>query len=79
MNIQIQTTQFEFAHGKKPRGRGFWMFIVKHIKQGEIREEIMSGENASQTFREACSSIKNQVDSKIINCEWNVHSIQVAP
>ena len=78
MNIQIGTSQYEFAHGRRPRGRGFWMFRVKRIEEGKIREEIMSGENASQTYREACSSIKNQVNSKIMS-GWNVHSIQVAP
>jgi hypothetical protein len=25
--MNITTTQFEFAHGKKPRGRGSWFFF----------------------------------------------------
>lgn len=26
MAIRINTTEFEFAHGRKPRGRGSWAF-----------------------------------------------------
>lgn len=26
MSVRIDTTEFEFAHGRKPRGRGSWAF-----------------------------------------------------
>jgi hypothetical protein len=26
MKIEVITTQYEFAHGHAPRGRGFWAF-----------------------------------------------------
>jgi len=25
--MQIETNQYEFAHGKKPRGMGYWAFV----------------------------------------------------
>lgn len=27
MTIQIDTTEYEFAHGRKPRGTGTWAFF----------------------------------------------------
>jgi hypothetical protein len=27
MSIEISTTEYEFAHGKKPRGSGQWAFF----------------------------------------------------
>lgn len=76
MNIQIETSQFEFAHGRRPRGRGFWMFRVKRIEEGKVREEIMNGES-NQTFQEACQTVRSQIKEKIINCEWVIKSVQV--
>lgn len=26
MKLEVTTTKYEFAHGKKPRGRGSWVF-----------------------------------------------------
>jgi hypothetical protein len=28
MRIEIETHQFEFAHGHRPRGRGYWIFDI---------------------------------------------------
>jgi len=28
MNIRVETNQYEFAHGKKPRGYGCWFFMI---------------------------------------------------
>lgn len=28
MKTRFDTTQYEFAHGRKPRGRGYWAFNV---------------------------------------------------
>lgn len=28
MTVEVSTSQYEFAHGKKPRGRGHWAFII---------------------------------------------------
>ena len=29
MTPRVDTTQFEFSHGRKPRGRGLWMFELQ--------------------------------------------------
>lgn len=76
MNIQIGTSQYEFSHGRRPSGRGFWMFRVKRIEEGKIREEIMNGES-NQTYREACQTVRSKIKEKIINCGWNIKSVQV--
>lgn len=34
MQITVKTSQFEFAHGKKPRGQGGWFFNFPHVNQG---------------------------------------------
>lgn len=28
MRVNVSTTKFEFAHGRKPRGTGLWMFLL---------------------------------------------------
>ena len=28
MAIEVDTTQYEFSHGKKPRGEGLWIFSL---------------------------------------------------
>lgn len=32
--MKIETGQFEFAHGKKPRGIGQWFFNFGHLVSG---------------------------------------------
>lgn len=29
MTMTIETSRYEFAHGHKPRGTGFWMFELR--------------------------------------------------
>ncbi len=29
MTIRFSTTEFEYSHGRKPRGKGHWMFEVE--------------------------------------------------
>ena len=79
MRIQIKTTQFEFAHGKKPRGKGNWWFIVEQIANGQVCESVISGGNGCSTFSQACSAIRTHVQSNIINCGGTVKAIHVAP
>lgn len=35
MAIEIETREFEFAHGKKPRGVGQWFFNFGYLKNGK--------------------------------------------
>lgn len=30
MTTEVSTTQYEFSHGKKPRGAGYWGFQIGH-------------------------------------------------
>lgn len=35
--IEISTTSYEFVHGRKPRGRGYWVFFFDgqtHVDDG---------------------------------------------
>ena len=79
MKIQIQTTKFEFAHGKKPKGKGNWWFIVEQIASGQVCESVISGGNGNPTFSQACSAIRTHVQSNIIDCGGTVKAIHVAP
>ena len=33
MSIEFSTTEFEFAHGKKPRGQGQWAFFFDEERE----------------------------------------------
>ena len=76
--IQISTERFEFAHGKKPRGRGNWWFIVEQIASGQVCESVISGGNSNTTFSQACSAIRTHVEEHIIRCGGTVRKIHVA-
>jgi hypothetical protein len=36
--IEISTTAYQFSHGKKPSGRGYWAFVFKDIHNQETIE-----------------------------------------
>ena len=46
----VSTTQFELAHGKKPRGRGSWAFAFDVAVNGEFAEDLFWSQG---TFAEA--------------------------
>ena len=49
--VRVITTEYEFVHGKKPRGTGHWFF---HIKEGAVEAAIsMPG-----TYTEATKGAK---------------------
>ena len=58
MNIEFDTTQYEFSHGKPPRGRGAWAFAIKddNDKPGEPR--FIAG---SMTYGEARAAFRAEV------------------
>ena len=31
MKVQVNTTEYEFSHGKKPRGFGQWVFFFGNV------------------------------------------------
>ena len=32
--MYVNTNQYEFSHGHRPRGRGYWAFFVGHPNKG---------------------------------------------
>lgn len=36
--IEVSTTAYQFSHGKKPSGRGYWAFVFKDIYNQETIE-----------------------------------------
>jgi len=49
--VRVSTTEYEFVHGKKPRGTGHWFF---YIKEGAVEASIwMTG-----TYSEATHGAK---------------------
>lgn len=57
MAITIDTTEYEFTHGKAPRGRGQWAFI-REASHGEPSRVFFSPD---MTYREACAWVRRQV------------------
>ena len=47
--MEIETTQYEFSHGKKPRGYGNWAFFF------DGNYDIDAAMFHLGTFREACT------------------------
>lgn len=36
MKVEVSTSEFEFAHGRKPRGRGGWGFFFGDDRAAEV-------------------------------------------
>ena len=34
MTVNVYTGQYEASHGRKPKGRGYWMFAISSYMQG---------------------------------------------
>lgn len=50
--MRVSTTQYQFSHGKQPKGRGLWAFDVK-LHSGSTRTEFAtSGQTLAQAKRE---------------------------
>lgn len=61
MDIQVNTTQYQFSHGKAPRGRGTWCFELDAPGHGNRSELYMvSCELYSNALREAKAYAKEQ-------------------
>lgn len=52
--MTINTTQYQFAHGKKPRGYGLWIFDLR--VGGETRQFSATG-----NYGDAVRKVKAQV------------------
>lgn len=67
--MRIETTTYEFSHGKKPRGMGQWAFDL-HVNNGLIETVHAPG------YRSLTSAKKWLKDSVGLR---GVHQVQVAP
>lgn len=36
--MTVSTTAYEFSHGKKPSGRGYWAFVFRDSSNQEVTE-----------------------------------------
>lgn len=45
MQITVKTSEYEFAHGKKPRGEGYWHFklVGTNLTEGDKEFVFNSG------------------------------------
>jgi hypothetical protein len=50
MTPQFKTHEYEFAHGKKPRGRGMWAFVPANYVWGDdMPEDAIAWANGTYT------------------------------
>ena len=67
--MRIETTTYEWSHGKKPRGFGLWAFDL-HLGGGKVETVFAPG---YQSITTAKKWVKETVGLR------RVRSIQVAP
>lgn len=58
--ITVSTTQYEFAHGKMPRGRGMWAFFF----DGRTNVEDAFWSNPNQLYSQALNDAKRYAAAK---------------
>jgi hypothetical protein len=58
MTVRVSTTDYEFVHGKKPRGTGHWFFyIMEKVAMPELAE-IEATFFVTGTYAEATKEAK---------------------
>lgn len=65
MTVEVGTSQYEFAHGKRPRGRGQWAFIMCG--------QTMFAPGGQQTYAEAKKWAQHAA------AEFKASRVEVAP
>jgi hypothetical protein len=59
MAVEVNTTEYEFSHGKKPRGYGYWAFQVGRnpepffAKGGTYSEAVREAKQHAASVRAA--------------------------
>jgi hypothetical protein len=60
MKVQISTERYEFSHGKKPRGIGYWFFkIFSKLDNMYNTEEVMMNGKLSDCIKQLKSEKKS--------------------
>jgi len=72
--MRINTNEYQFSHGKKPRGRGYWMLEISASDgRGSFTTETASGEGLlSAVIAGTCADLKNRVARIKTICEVTV-------
>lgn len=58
MRVEVSTTQYQFAHGKAPRGRGYWAF--EFPGQGTNQPWFAPGQQSYSEARRAAVAEANR-------------------
>ena len=58
MAITVRTERFEFSHGKKPKGTGWWAF---EFSPGHGEDDVTFFAPCTMSFREACAWARKEV------------------
>lgn len=61
--ITVQTNQYEFAHGHKPKGDGLWMFEVEYT--GQEWQKGQETVKRSMPYRSAVASVKKYIRQEL--------------
>jgi hypothetical protein len=52
MKVLILTSQYEFSHGKRPSGDGFWFFkVISNIDNNKVKETVMLNGKYSECIK----------------------------
>ena len=65
--VEIKTAEYEFSHGGKPRGRGYWGFQI-----GSDREHVVWS-NPNQLYSQAVA------DARKLALSWHADFVKVLP
>ena len=69
--MEIQTAKYEFSHGRKPRGAGYWAFLLTAF-DGDgayCTEQRMARGTLREALRVACRQFKADCSrAKVIVC-----------
>lgn len=60
MAITVLTDRYRAVHGKDPKGRGGWSFV---LEASHGREEDVLHVTGDQTYRDACAVARKRVRS----------------
>jgi hypothetical protein len=73
--VRILTSSYEFAHGRKPRGYGYWIFqVVAQVDGKWVKHEIGDYGNYAAARKLAVKKFKDAHQGKV-----TIHSVEVLP
>lgn len=67
--MRFETSKYEFSHGKKPRGNGYWAFL---FQMADGSEQVWFCPGPARPLTEAMTMVRANVPA-------GCRSVQVAP